>query len=260
MANIVLVEDDATLGLSLRLAFTAHGHDVTVAPSIHKAQVVLGHARPDLILLDLGLPDGDGLDLVRELRKHGEVLPIIALTARTTLAERVEGLRHGADDYITKPFDLPELIARVDAHLRRHGWSHPQAESSPLPGHGAEIGLLTVDFATCEAHARDEPVVLSDLELRFLRHLLERAPRVVTREELLAEVWGLPPKSRTRSIDTFVYRLRRLIEPDPASPRVLRSVRGVGWRLCPCAPGEAECPSRAVLANDDPAPRPFERS
>lgn len=227
MAELLLVEDDPTLGLSLRLALTAHGHEVRVAPNLAVAR---GAKPADLVMLDLGLPDGDGLELVHEMRKRGDITPILVLTARATLADRCEGLRHGADDYLTKPFDLPELVARVDALLRRHGWTRPAA---PTQIGRATIGRLAVDFTTCECRCDGEPVTLSDLEMRFLRCLLENQGQVVSREELLTTVWELPATSRTRSIDTFVYRLRRLIETDPSRPAILLSVRGTGWRLCP---------------------------
>ena len=226
MAQLLLVEDDPTLGLSLRLALTAQGHEVQVAPNLASAR----DAKPsDLVMLDLGLPDGDGLELVHEMRKRGDITPILVLTARATLADRCEGLRHGADDYLTKPFDLPELVARVDALLRRRGWTRPAATTQI---ERAAIGRLAIDFKTRQCRCDDEPVTLSDLELRFLRCLLENQGQVVSREELLTTVWELPATSRTRSIDTFVYRLRRLIEPDPSHPAVLLSVRGTGWRLC----------------------------
>lgn len=226
MANVLLVEDDQTLGLTLRLALNAHGHDIQVAPTLARAREV---GAVDLIVLDLGLPDGDGLDFVTELRKRSDITPILVLTARSTLADRVDGLRHGADDYLTKPFDLPELVARIDALLRRHGWARP---TSTQTIERAQVGRLTVDFRTHESSCDGEPVTLSDLELRFLRHLLDNPGTVVTREELLTDVWELPPTSRTRSIDTFVYRLRRVIEVDPSRPAILLSVRGAGWRLC----------------------------
>lgn len=227
MKKILLVEDDATLALSLRLALTAYGHHVDVAHTLAAARDKLAD-RPDLILLDLGLPDGDGLDLVVELRRRENITPIIALTARGTLTDRVDGLKKGLDDYVTKPFDLPELVARVEALLRRHGWTRPAGDALE----NATIGRLTIDFRTHEASCDGAPVSLSDLEVRFLRHLIDRAGLVVTREELLTEVWELPASSRTRSLDTFVYRLRRLIELDPARPVILKSVRGAGWRLC----------------------------
>lgn len=227
MTKILLVEDDLTLALSLRLALTAHGHHIDVAHTLGAARSLLAH-RPDLILLDLGLPDGDGLELVVELRRKNDITPIIALTARGTLTDRVDGLHKGLDDYVTKPFDLPELVARVEAQLRRHTWTRPSGDLLER----ATIGRLTLDFMTRESTCDGAPVSLSDLELRFLRHLLDRAGVVVTREELLTEVWDLPATSRTRSLDTFVYRLRRLIEPDPGHPTILKSVRGAGWRLC----------------------------
>jgi len=226
MAKLLLIEDDQTLGLSLRLALTAQGHAVTVVPTLATARAAVTGV--DLILLDLGLPDGDGLELVTELRRSGDITPILVVTARGTLTDRVEGLRHGADDYLTKPFDLPELVARIDALLRRHGWTRPPGGPTL---ERATIGRLDVDFKTHTATCDGEAVTLSDLELRFLRHLLDRANQVVTREELLTEVWDLPATSRTRSLDTFVYRLRRLIESDPGRPAILLSVRGAGWRL-----------------------------
>lgn len=227
MAKLLLIEDDHTLGLSLRLALTAQGHVVTVVPTLTAARAALC-ATFDLVLLDLGLPDGDGLELVTELRRRGDITPILVVTARGTLTDRVEGLRHGADDYLTKPFDLPELVARIDALLRRHGWTRP-ATGPTLER--ATVGRLEVDFKTHAATCDAEAITLSDLELRFLRFLLDRAGQVVSREELLTEVWDLPATSRTRSLDTFVYRLRRLIEADPSRPTILLSVRGAGWRL-----------------------------
>jgi DNA-binding response OmpR family regulator len=229
MARLLFVEDDQTLGLSLRLALTAHSHEVEVAPNLRRAREAL--LRPvDLIVLDLGLPDGDGLELVVELRKRDDITPILVLTARATLADRCEGLRHGADDYLSKPFDLPELVARIDALLRRHGWARPPSARRLVT---ATIGRLNVDFGARTAKCDGEPVTLSDLELRMLQHLLDNPGQVVSREALLTDVWELPATSKTRSIDTFVYRLRRLIETDPSRPTVLLSVRGAGWRLCP---------------------------
>ncbi|HRE88509.1 MAG TPA: response regulator transcription factor [Myxococcota bacterium] len=228
MKRILLIEDDLTLALSLRLALTAYGHQVEVAHSLAAAREKLA-TRPDILLLDLGLPDGDGLDLVIELRKKDDITPIIALTARGTLTDRVDGLQKGLDDYVTKPFDLPELVARVEALLRRHSWARPSSDSLE----SATVGRLFVDFRTHEATCDGAAVSLSDLEVRFLKYLIDRAGLVVNREELLTEVWALPAQSRTRSLDTFVYRLRRLIEQDPASPTILKSVRGAGWRLCP---------------------------
>lgn len=230
MARLLLVEDSPTLSLSLRLALTDQGHAVTAVGTLAGALSATDGVPPfDLIILDLGLPDGDGLELCARLRARGEFLPIIALTARHTLEARVAGLRSGADDYVTKPFDLPELIARVDALLRRCS-TWPTTPASPSADE-TRIGRLVVDFRRRSATCDGEPVALSDLELRLLMYLLARAGEVVTREALLTDVWELPPSSRTRTIDTFIYRLRKLIEPDPAHPRYLASLRGAGYRL-----------------------------
>jgi DNA-binding response OmpR family regulator len=188
---------------------------------------------PDLVLLDLGLPDGDGLDTLASWRADHLYLPVIVLTARVTPEDRVSGLHSGADDYVAKPFDLPELLARVEAQLRRRTWP---ARSEPLPSDGptpetVEVGRLKLSFRSREATCGGAPVMLSDMEFRLLRHLVAHRDAVVTREILLTEVWGLPATSRTRSIDTFIYRLRRLIEDDPAQPRLLVSARGAGYRL-----------------------------
>ncbi len=224
MASILLVEDDPTLGLSLRLALADAGHRVHLAPTLSTARAATGERAFDLVLLDLGLPDGDGLDLCAELRDAGDFVPIIALTARHTVDARVDGLHAGADDYVTKPFDLSELCARIEAQLRRRAWTSGNAEA-------ATIGRLAVDFRTHEASCDGAPVTLSELEIRLLRYLLDREGAVVTRDALLTDVWELPATSRTRTIDTFVYRLRRVIEPDPQRPRHLVSQRGAGYRL-----------------------------
>jgi len=224
MGSILLVEDDRTLGLSLRIALGNEGHTVTTATTLGGARAATEARAFDLVLLDLGLPDGDGLDLCRELRESGDHMPIIALTARTMLQDRVEGLQVGADDYVTKPFDLPELIARIAAQLRRVTWTSPTADE-------AAVGELQIDFRSGEASCGGEAVTLSALELRLMRYLLDHAGAVVTREQLLTDVWELPAQSKTRTIDTFVYRLRRLIEKDPARPAHLVSLRGAGYKL-----------------------------
>lgn len=223
MAHVLLVEDDATLGMTLEVTLSANGHEVHWCPTLACAGKAASERDSDLVILDLGLPDGDGMDFCRDLRQRGKIVPVLMLTARGTLGARVEGLLSGADDYVAKPFELPELLARVEAMLRRRRWTQP--------GDAATIGRLHIDFRTHEATRDGEAVPLTDLEIRLLRHLLERVGQVVTREELLTEVWGLAPGTRTRTVDVFVSRLRRALEPDPAEPRHLLNVRGVGYRL-----------------------------
>ena len=223
MAEILLVEDDATLGMSLELALGDHGHTVRWRRTLADARAALLDRPADLVVLDLGLPDGDGLALCRELRAVGDAVPIVILTARGTVSARVEGLSLGADDYVTKPFDVDELLARIDAKLRRTAW---QRQTPHL-----RVGRLEVDFRTRAAWRDGEPIELTDLELRLLRYLASRAGEPVHRERLLSDVWGIHPKTRTRTVDMYASRLRRHIEHDPSHPRHLLGVRGVGYRL-----------------------------
>lgn len=223
MAEILVVEDDRTLGMTLEMALTSSGHEARLCRTLEAARASLGRSSPDLIILDLGLPDGEGLDLCRELREAGRITPILVLTARESLRDRVAGLELGADDYVTKPFELPELIARVEAFLRRRRWHGAGGE--------VRVGRLRVDFDRHEASRDGEPIEMTDLELRLLHYLVDCEGRVVPREDLITQVWGLPASTRTRSPDVFVARLRRFIEEDPSRPELLLNIRGVGYRL-----------------------------
>jgi len=223
MGSIVIVEDDPTLGLSLEITLRALGHDITRHGTLRAARAALVMSTPDLVVLDLGLPDGDGLDLCRELRREGSRAAVIVLTARGTLEARVMGLDAGADDYISKPFELPELVARVEARMRRQRWSAPERVVT--------MGRLTVDFERRSATVDDAPVTLTDLELRLLCYLYENAGYPISRETLLQDVWDLAPSTKTRTVDVFVGRLRRLIEHDTKRPQFLQNVRGHGYRL-----------------------------
>ena len=223
MARILIVEDDGTLGMTLEMSLESAGHTVNWCTSCATAREALNGESPELVVLDLGLPDGDGMDLCQELRTRGVLAPILILTARGTLEARVEGLTVGADDYVTKPFELPELMARIEALLRREGWHKPSDV--------VRIGLLDVDFGLREASKAGEAVPLTQLEVKLLHYLVQKVGQVVSRQDLLNDVWGVDPSTRTRTIDVFIGRLRRIIEPEPATPRHLLNVRGVGYRL-----------------------------
>ncbi len=223
MANILLVEDDHTLSMTIEMTLADLDHDVSTCRTLEAARQSLEARPPDLVVLDLGLPDGDGLDLCRDLRAKGSITPVLILTARGTVQARVEGLMTGADDYVTKPFELSELMARVEALLRRQGWHNPSEQ--------VRIGMLDVDFERRECRREGEPLDLTELELKLLRYLLDRAGEPVSREDILQSVWGLDRSTRTRTVDVFVSRLRRHIEPDSSRPRYLVNVRGVGYRL-----------------------------
>lgn len=222
MADLLIIEDDHTVGLSLQTSLANEGHTVRWSRTVRTAMKNLEEA-PDLIILDLGLPDGDGLDLCRRLRAQGNISPILMLTARGTVRARVDGLEAGADDYLPKPFELPELIARIEVLLRRQRWHNR--------GPRVVVGALTIDFKGQQAWKNDEVVHLTDLEFKLLRYLLERQGDAVPRSSILTDVWGLHPDTRTRAVDVLVGRLRKHLEADAKKPEVLVNVRGVGYRL-----------------------------
>ena len=223
MANILLIEDADTLGMSLEMTLMGQGHQVTWSRNLESARAAFVARPPDLVLLDLGLPDGDGLDFCNYVRAQDSIAPIVVVTARDSLYSRVEGLKAGADDYVTKPFELPELLARIEALLRRQRW------------HGAgdvvAVGSLQVDFRRRQAQRDGEEVALTELEFKLLRYFVDRAGEVISREELLARVWDQNPSNQTRTVDVFIGRLRRHLEVDSSRPIHLSNVRGVGYRL-----------------------------
>jgi len=220
--KLLLVEDDERIRRELLDALRASGFEVEVSVNLRTARQAV--ERPyDLILLDLGLPDGDGLDLCRELRAGGRNVPVLILTARDLPEQRVRGLDVGADDYVVKPFHLPELIARVRTILRRaHGTS----------GAGrAEWRDLTVDPESRRVERGGRELSLTRREFDLLLFLLQAPGRTWTRDQLLARVWGSSYDGDARTVDLHIRRLRAKIEDDPGDPRYLETVWGVGYRL-----------------------------
>ena len=219
--RILIVEDDPTLRRVLRDNLIFEGYRVEAVADGKSAISYVRASAPDLVVLDLTLPDFDGLDLCPVLRQSGKV-PIIILSARGQKTDKLKGLKLGADDYITKPFDLQELLARINAVLRR---SHPALER-------LLIGKLVIDFRTQRASCDQAPVHLTHREFELLRYLAERREKVVHREELLREVWGyMDTNVTTRSVDHAIVRLRKKIEPDPHHPEFIRTVHGDGYCL-----------------------------
>jgi two-component system response regulator VicR len=220
--KVMVVEDDAALARVLRDNLVFEGFEVACVANGNDA---IGRARdfaPDLVILDVMLPGKDGFELVGLLRRGGQT-PVIMLTARGSKADKLRGLDLGADDYVTKPFDLEELLARVRAVLRR---SSPGVERMML-------GDVVLDFKSMQASRGREALHLTHRELELLRYLAERQARVVHRDELLREVWGYPATPATRSVDHAVARLRKKIEPDPRHPRYIHTVHGDGYQLTP---------------------------
>jgi DNA-binding response OmpR family regulator len=230
VAHVLLVEDEAHIAEAIQFNLEAEGHEVTWVATGRAALDRLGAEPPvDLVILDLMLPEMGGFEVARRARATGNYVPILIVTAKDDPQDRVRGIEEGADDYLTKPFSLDELLARVRALLRRRRWDGvaPDAASS----RSEVIGRVTVHFDRFELETPEGPVRLTTREAGLLRALVEREGGALERGELLEQVWGLRPDTRTRVVDTFVHRLRRYIEPDPSRPRHIVSVRGHGYRL-----------------------------
>jgi DNA-binding response OmpR family regulator len=224
--RLLVVEDDPAIlrGLADNLAFESY--DVQTATDGETAYRLLQERPFDLVLLDLMLPNMSGYDLCRRVRHEGMATPIVMLTARGDESDRVRGLDLGADDYITKPFSVLELLARIRAVLRR-------ARAAAPPMDRLTFGDVVVDFRRYEARRGDQIVTLTPKEYGLLRALAARPGEVVTRGELLDDVWGYAAMPTTRTVDTHVASLRAKIEDDPADPRHLLTVFGVGYKWQP---------------------------
>jgi two-component system, OmpR family, response regulator MprA len=222
--RLLVVEDDPQVRAMLTRALSYEGFDVRTAADAGAAMASIRAAAPDLILLDLLLPDEDGVEVCRRLRAGGERLPILMVTARDTVSDRVEGLDAGADDYLVKPFSTAELVARVRALLRR--------VRSRGPDHELRAGDLLLDTATHEVRRGDRPIELTRREFELLCLLMENAGTVLTRERLLTEGWGFEAAVETNALDVYVGYLRRKLE-ERGEPRLLHTVRGVGFVLRP---------------------------
>ncbi len=220
---ILLVEDDPSMREGIEDNLLIEGFEVISAVNCRDAHHAANRKNPHLIILDRMLPDGDGVSLCRDLRAQGFRRPIIMLTAKGEEMDRVIGLESGADDYVVKPFSLRELLARINAHIRRMGGREEEG--------WVQIGAALVDFARHRVARNGEDVEASSRELELLRFLVGRRGQVVSRETLLQEVWGRPNDVVTRTIDNFIVRLRKKIEPDPANPRYLLTVHGCGYKL-----------------------------
>jgi two-component system, OmpR family, response regulator VicR len=217
---ILVVEDDAALARVLSDSLTYEGFDVECVREGHAAVERARRQAPDLILLDIGLPDTDGFAIVELLRQSGPT-PIIVLTARGQKADKLRGLKLGADDYVTKPFDMEELFARIGAVMRR---------TRPRPGR-LVLGEVTIDFEARTAERNRSSLHLTDREFEILRYLAEHQARIVYRDELLKAVWGYPDAPMTRSVDHAIGRLRKKIEADARHPQYIQTVHGDGYRL-----------------------------
>ncbi|HEV8564044.1 MAG TPA: response regulator transcription factor [Actinomycetota bacterium] len=220
--RILVVEDEEAISVPLAEHLVREGFETEVAPSIEGATEAWRRQDPDLILLDVMLPDGDGRDLCREIRKESDV-PIIMLTARGEEIDRIVGLELGADDYVVKPFSAGELVARMRAVMRR---GRATARKGPLT-----VGALTLDPAARTLTKSDQDVELAAKEFDLLHMLMANAGEVLKREEIMDEVWDPHWFGPTKTLDVHISWLRKKIEDDPSNPRFITTVRGVGFRF-----------------------------
>src|SRR5262245_29530014 len=223
MHQVLVIEDEPEIRNVVRVLLETERYRVVEAESAKRGEIEARAHKPDLLLVDLGLPDGDGVTLIRNVREWSPV-PIIVLSARTMEEQKVAALDAGADDYVTKPFGASELLARVRAALRRNARS---SEQPPV----LRIGDVTVDLARRVARAPDAEIHLTPLEYRVLDCLARQAGMIVTAKQLLREVWGPDRLGDTRSLRVCLKNLRQKLEPDSARPRYLVTEAGIGYRL-----------------------------
>ncbi len=227
MKRILIIEDDVSILSGLKDVLTFKSYEVLTAEDGETGYAATVNEKPDLIILDIMIPKMDGFALCRKLRAEGNTTPVLMLTAKGEERDKIRGLDIGADDYVTKPFSLPELLARVRALLRR---TPEKAKTSSTPD-SLKIGDVSLNFKKYEAFKGNAAISLSPKEFGILEYLASRAGEVVTRDELLDEVWGYDLYPTTRTVDNHIAQLRSKIEKNPADPRYLLTVHGVGYRL-----------------------------
>jgi DNA-binding response OmpR family regulator len=242
--RILVVEDEEAIADGLAFNLRRKHYRVDLARDGRAALEFLAAGRYDLVLLDVRLPEVDGFEVCQQLRRDGNFVPVLMLTARSQPDDIVYGLKLGADDYVTKPFDLAELLARIEGLLRRQVWLRddraaredppgvPVSDDDASPDRVA-FGEFWVDFRTWQAKTRVGVMELSKKELTAMKLFLSRPNQVISRRELLAEVWELPNHPNTRVVDNVIVSLRRAFETDAAEPRHILNVRGVGYRFVP---------------------------
>jgi len=224
MIKILIVEDEPNMRLGLRDNLEFEGYKVEIAEDGEEALYKIKNNEYNLVLLDVMLPKKSGLDVCKSVRKDGNKVPIILLTAKGEEIDKVLGLELGADDYVTKPFSLRELLARIKAVLRRGG------SESDKPSE-IRIGKLKDDFAGYKAFINNEQTQMSHKEFEILNYLWNNKNNTVSRDDLLSDIWGYDETPTTRTVDNFIVKLRHKIEKDPNHPQIILTVHGVGYKL-----------------------------
>ena len=227
--HILIVEDEQHLAEALAHNLQFEGYATTVAYDGEEGLRLAQTIQFDLVILDIMMPKLDGLEVCRRLRATGSRVPVLFLTARSSDADRLLGLKVGADDYVAKPFLLEELILRIQGIFRRQDWYRTPPEQQEM----YTFGDNQINFLSFEARAKGRAIALTEKECMLIKLLVERKNQVVSREEILERVWGYRFSTSSRTIDNFIVRLRRYFEPDPKEPTFIHSVRGVGYRFTP---------------------------
>lgn len=223
--RILLVEDEESLAIGLEYNLSEEGYVVTTAHDGRQALKYLDSNKFDLIVLDIMLPYLDGFQVAQSIRDQDIQMPILMLTARTAAEDRIKGLEIGADDYLTKPFHLQELILRIRGMLKRQKWYQSATADSPI----YQFGENEIDFENLTCRSGKKDMKLTAHEAMFIRYLIDNKGRVISRKEILENVWNIDSDVETRTIDNFIVRLRKFFEPNPSQPIYIKSVRSVGY-------------------------------
>lgn len=223
--KILLAEDEENLALGLEYNLTEEGYTVTIAKDGREALKLFDENEFDLIVLDIMLPYYDGFEIAKHIRDKNPQMPILMLTARTKIEDRVKGLEIGADDYLTKPFHLKELLLRIKGMLKRKSWYQNTLSENPV----YKFGSNEINFENLMCKNGKSTFQLTQYEAMIMKYLIENKNKVVSRKELLENVWNLNPEVETRTVDNFIVRLRKYFEPNPSEPIYILSVRSAGY-------------------------------
>ena len=230
MNKILIVEDEKHIADGLRFNLEAEGFEAKIAENgkIALDLIFIENAKFDAIVLDVMLPEVDGFEVAQKLREAQNFTPILMLTARSRPEDVLQGFESGTDDYLPKPFELSIFLARLNGLLRRQNWSK---NSNQLENNVFKVNGKTIDFTNLELKTENETIQLTLMEAKLLHHLIENEGKAVSRKEILEEVWNLNENTDTRAIDNFIVRLRRHIEETPKKPKILQTVRGIGYKF-----------------------------
>jgi len=224
-SRLLLVEDEDSLAVGLEYNLQEEGYRVTRAEDGRKALDLIASRKFDLIILDIMLPFHDGFEITQEIRKNSPQMPILMLTARTDIKDRVKGLEIGADDYVTKPFHLDELLLRIKGILKRKQWYKAAPDEDPV----FTFGNNEINFDTMTCKVKEKTIQLTYYEAMVMKYFVEHEGKIVSRKELLENVWNITEDIETRTVDNFILRLRKYFEPNPSNPTYIRSVRSAGY-------------------------------